>query len=80
VSKQQLRIHNTDPHYLISNLRGEVGEVIVTWTLWRRLVGQANGRRSGSIPDDLGNAELVALDLLCNKLHDELVARLSELG
>jgi hypothetical protein len=80
MSNKKLKLHQTNLDHLISNLRGEVGEVIVTWTLWRSLRAQANGLRAPDLKADMSDRQLVVLDLLSGKLHDELVARLSELS
>jgi hypothetical protein len=40
MSNRQSRIRDTDTDNLISNLRGEVGEVISTWVLLRRFKSQ----------------------------------------
>ncbi|MEX2109074.1 MAG: hypothetical protein WD802_00525 [Gemmatimonadaceae bacterium] len=80
MSKQKLRVHQTDTHHLISNLRGEVGEVITSWTLWRSLRAQANRLRTADLKADLANRDLIFLDVLSTKIEDELVARLSELA
>lgn len=80
MSKKKLLVHQTDTDHLVSNLRGEVGEVITTWTLWRGLRAQANRLRTPDLKADMANRELVVLDVLCSKLEDEIVARLSELA
>jgi hypothetical protein len=80
MSKQKLRIHNTDTDNLVSNLRGEVGEIIVTWILLRQTMVQANNLKSPTLSDGLSQPELVTPDILSNKLRDEIVARLSELA
>ena len=38
MSREKLRIHNTDLDNLVSNLRGEVGEIISSWGLMRDLL------------------------------------------
>ena len=78
MANKKLKVHQADLDHLVSNLRGEVGEVIVTWTLWRRLRVQADVLRTPDVRADMANHQLTVLDLLCSKLHDEMVARLSE--
>jgi hypothetical protein len=80
MSRKKLRIHNTDIENLVSNLRGEVGEIIVSWILWRNHLVEANSLRTGDPVADLENRRLVLLDILADKLGDEIVARLSELS
>ena len=80
VSKKKRRIHQTDIDHLVSNLRGEVGEIITTWTLWRSLRAQAHRLRTPDVKVDIAYRDLVVLEVLCSKLEDELVARISELA
>lgn len=86
MSKQKLRAYKTQLDNLISNLRGEVGEIISTWTMLRRLMGSANALRLKNeniekrLNEDLRNEDLKFLDCLADKLSDEIVARLSELS
>jgi hypothetical protein len=74
------RLHNTQTDNLISNLRGEVGEVISTWVLARGLMAEAAALRTGEIEKDFENKTLATLHVLEDKLTDEIVARLSELA
>jgi hypothetical protein len=86
MSRKKLRIKNTQLDNLVSNLRGEVGEIITTWTMFRRLMAGANALRSKhenveeQFREDLRNEDLKFLDCLKDKLSDEIVARLSELS
>jgi hypothetical protein len=86
MSRKKLRITKTELDNLVSNLRGEVGEIIATWTMLRRLMASANALRSKhenleqQLHEDLRNEDLKFLDALKNKLSDEIVARLSELS
>jgi hypothetical protein len=79
-SRQKLRIHNTDLNNLVSNLRGEIGEIVFSWTLMRELLTQARHRRDSLGIDELSDAQLNTLHALADKLEDEVVARLSELA
>jgi hypothetical protein len=80
LSKLKLRIHNTQLDNLISNLRGEVGEVITSWVLLRHLLAKERELRSDDIAKDMRNENLAFVSMLRTKLSDEIVARLSELA
>lgn len=80
MSNKKLRIHNTDTDNLISNLRGEVGEIVTSWVLMRNLMLQASGLRTNDFDKDIENQQLLFLDILVDKLSDEIIARLSELA
>jgi hypothetical protein len=80
VSKQKLRIHNTQLDNLISNLRGEVGEVITSWVLLRYMIAKERELSSDDIARDMRNESLIFVSILRTKLADEIVARLSELA
>lgn len=76
----KLRIHNTPLDNLVSNLRGEVGEIIVTWILLRDLMAQANQLRTDDPKADMENHAFCTRNILADKLRDEIVARLAELA
>jgi hypothetical protein len=80
MSKQQLRIHNTQLDNLISNLRGEIGEIITSWVLLRHIMAKQGELTSDDIAKDMRNESLAFVSMLRTKLADEIVARLSELG
>lgn len=80
MSKIKLQIHNTPLNHLISNLRGEVGEIIFTWILMRDLMAQASQLRTDDPKVDMENHILCTLNILIDKLRDEIVARLAELA
>ena len=80
VSKQKLRIANTELDNLVSNLRGEVGEVITTWVMMRHFGVMGQRLSTDDLEADLANSELSIVFLLEDKLRDELVGRLSELA
>ena len=80
MSKQKLRVKNTLLDNLISNLRGEVGEVITSWVLLRHMMSRERELTSGDIAKDLANENLAFVSMLRTKLADEIVARLSELA
>jgi hypothetical protein len=80
MSREKLRIHNTDLDNLVSNLRGEVGEIISSWGLMRDLLTQARLRRAEPNVDELRDPQTNTLHALADKLEEEIVARLSELA
>jgi hypothetical protein len=55
VSKQKLRIKNTVLDNLISNLRGEVGEVVTSWVLLRHIMARERELSSEHFAKDLAN-------------------------
>src|SRR6266478_5251024 len=80
MSHPKLRVIKTDLDNLVSNLRGEVGEIITTWTMLRFLMAEERRRSTPDIAADMRNRDLGFISALRDKLHDEIVARLSELG
>ena len=80
MSKQKLRVKNTQLDNLISNLRGEVGEVVTSWVLLRHMMASARELTSDDIAKDMANENLAFIHMLRNKLSDEIVSRLSELA
>lgn len=80
MSWKKLRVTKTDAGHLVSNLRGEVGEVVTTWLLLRQLMAESSRLSTEDPAKNLQNRQLSFLRLLSDKLRDELVARLSELA
>jgi len=80
LADDRLRLRKTAADVLVSNLRGEVGEVLTTWLLLRHFMASATRLQSNDPSADIKNKELQFLWLLKDKLHDELTARLSELA
>ena len=80
MGNEKLKIARTDANNLVSNLRGEVGEVITTWLLMRNFMGMAAQARSEDLEKDFQSRNLQFLRLMEEKLRDELVARLAELA
>jgi hypothetical protein len=80
MSREKLRIANTQLDNLIGNLRGEVGEVITAWVIMRQFIAQRARLASGDPSKDIENRQLAFLNLLMDKLRDELIGRLSELA
>ena len=58
MSKQKLRVKNTQLDNLISNLRGEVGEVITSWVLLRHMIARQRELTSDDVAKDLANENL----------------------
>src|SRR5207253_2406682 len=77
---KKLRIINTETDNLISNLRGEVAEIIATWMVMRRFMATGARLRSDDVAKDFENSDLTLVYLLKDKFEDEIVARLSELA
>jgi hypothetical protein len=80
VSREKLHVKNTQLDNLISNLRGEVGEIITSWVLLRHMMASMRQLSSDDFGKDLANENLVFVSMLKTKLADEIVARLSELA
>jgi hypothetical protein len=80
VSRQKLRIKNTQVGNLISNLRGEVGEVVTSWVLLRHIMAREWELSSDDVAKDMANENLTFAYMLRNKLSDDIIARLSELA
>ena len=80
MSNPKLRVHNTQLDNLISNLRGEVGEILTSWVLLRHLMAKERDLSSEDVAQDMRNESLAFVSMLRTKLADEIVARLSELA
>ena len=80
MSREKLRIKNTQLDNLTSNLRGEVGEIITSWILLRQMMQRVRDLSSDDMAKDMQNQNLAAASMLRVKLSDEIVARLSELA
>jgi len=80
MSRHKLRIHNTDTDNLISNLRGEVGEIVSSWVLYKDVMLAARRIRSSDPLENMTNASLNRLSILADRLSDDIVARLAELA
>lgn len=80
MSRQKLRVKNTRLDSLISNLRGEVGEIVTSWVLLRHMMARESELFSDDVANDIANENLALVSLLRTKLADEIVSRLSELA
>jgi hypothetical protein len=80
VGSRKQKIANTEMDNLVSNLRGEIGEIVTSWVLMRQFMASSANLATGDPKLDIGNQQLACMDLLTNKLRDELVGRLSELA
>lgn len=80
MSGSKHRLHNTETDNLISNLRGEVGDILLSWLVLRKLRRNVQYLYSGDIEKDNDNEGLKLLEILGDKLENDIVARLSELA
>ena len=80
MSNKKLKLARTDTRELISNLRGEVGEVITAWLLMRHYISAAIKLKTGDGDRDFADKNIRFANLMADKLADELVGRLSELA
>ena len=80
MSRQKIHIDNTDTDNLISNLRGEVGEIVSSWVLYKDVMLTERQVRSSDLLANMTNASLNRLSILTDRLSDDIVARLSELA
>jgi hypothetical protein len=74
------RLERTNPDLLMSNLRGELGELVTTWLLLRHFMAESTKFRSPDSAEDLANRQLAFLWLLTEKLRNDLIGQLSELA
>ena len=80
MSKHKLKVQRTDVDNLVSNLRGEIGEIITSWVLYKDLMLAIYKIRSSDPLENIRNPGLNRQFILTDKLADEIVARLSELA
>ena len=78
MGKNKLKIHNTQLDNLISNLRGEVGDIIITWKLLLKLKRNVGYLYTPDFEKDLSNPDIALLEILIDKLEAEIISRLSE--
>jgi hypothetical protein len=77
---RRLRVIRTEKDNLIANLRGEIGEIVTTWVLYRHLIAERDQERTDDLKADMSNRQLIFLNILSQKMRDEIIARLSELS
>ncbi len=80
MSSDKHKLHNTELDNLISNLRGEVGDILLTWKLYVRLNRNVRRLYTSDIDKDLSDPNISLLEIIIDKLEDEIVSRLSELA
>jgi hypothetical protein len=80
MSREKFRVYRTDTDNLVSNLRGEVGDIVTTWVLHKILEAQIARQSSGDLTRDLADRNLAGLRMICDKLRDTVIGQLSELG
>ena len=80
MSRKKLREQRTETDNLISNLRGEVGEILFTWILMKDLLAETGKYKFPNVIENMDNPRLNRLHILVDKLRDEMVSRLSELA
>jgi hypothetical protein len=80
VTHPKLRLHRTALDNLVSNLRGEVGEIVTSWVLCKWLRRQEYALHTDDLQGDMSNPDLNLLGILVSRLHDDMVARLAELA
>lgn len=72
--------HRTNVDNLISNLRGEIGEIVDSWILMREIFITTQKIRTGDIKKDFSSPEYLKLLRIADKLKSDIIARLSELS
>jgi hypothetical protein len=65
---------------LVSNLRGEIGEIIASWILMRDYMIISNRLSSHEIEEDIDNQELVRIHITIDVFKNDIISRLSELS
>jgi hypothetical protein len=74
------KINNTQLDNLISNLRGEVGDIIITWKLLLKLTRNVSYLYTPDYEKNFSNPDIALLEILIDKLENEIISRLSELS
>jgi hypothetical protein len=64
----------------MSNLRGEIGEVVTSWVLMRSFMSDAARISTGDVEKDLQDRKLSTINLLIEKMEDDIIGRLAELA
>jgi hypothetical protein len=58
MGNKKLRVINTETDNLVSNLRGEIAEIVTTWVLMRHFMASAAGLQTDDVKKDFGNPDL----------------------
>ena len=75
MSRQKLRVANTETDNLLANLRGEIAEVVTDWILMRQFAVSGNRLGSGDAAKDIGNPDLAFVYLLKDKNLRTILSR-----
>jgi len=75
MSRKKIRAHQTDTGNLISNLRGEIGEIITSWVLYKDLMLGIHKIKSPDPSENINNPGMNRMFTLTDKLFDDIVAR-----
>lgn len=70
----------TNTENLISNLRGELGEIIVSWILMRDFIMISNKIRPADLKEQMQNKDINRIKIIIEKFKNDTISRLSELG
>jgi hypothetical protein len=80
MSNEKSKILKTQTDNLISNLRGEVGDLIISWKLLINIKRNVRNLYTENFENDQNNPDIAFLEILKSKFEDDIVARLSELA
>ena len=78
MSKAQHKLNSTETDNLISNLHGEVGDILLTWLILIKIIRNANRLRKGDLLQDFQDPGLVLLEILIDKVMINDESRLFE--
>ena len=65
---------------LISNLRGEIGEIVASWVLMCDYMIISKQLSGPDIKEDLNNQDLIRIQITINVFRNDIISRLSELS
>jgi hypothetical protein len=65
--------HRTNTDNLISNLRGEVGEIVESWILMRELLITSKSLRTGDSKKDFSSPEYLKLLRIIDKFKNDII-------
>jgi hypothetical protein len=80
MGSKKSNFQRTDVDNLVSNLRGEVGEIIDSWILMREIFVTSLKIRTGDSKKDFSSPEYLKLLRIIEKFKSDIIARLSELS